>query len=53
LRHLNQSVVLPDRTEVRGMLQRVGHLVSFEELPDEPLATAGPPSSAAPVSQEE
>jgi large subunit ribosomal protein L30 len=38
LRHLHQSIILPDRAEVRGMLRRIAHLVEFEELPDERAA---------------
>lgn len=33
LRRLHQTVELPDRPEVRGMLSRVMHLVSVEEVP--------------------
>ncbi|MFC0081653.1 50S ribosomal protein L30 [Aciditerrimonas ferrireducens] len=34
LRGVGRSRVLPDRPEVRGMLARVPHLVSVEELED-------------------
>jgi len=32
LRRLGQSNVLPDRPEIRGMVARVPHLVSVEEV---------------------
>jgi large subunit ribosomal protein L30 len=32
LRKINSSNVLPDRPEIRGMLARVPHLVSVEEV---------------------
>ena len=32
LRRLGQSNVLPDRPEIRGMIARVPHLVSVEEI---------------------
>ena len=32
LRRLGQSVVQPDRPEIRGMLARVPHLVEIEEV---------------------
>lgn len=32
LRRINHTVELPDRPEIRGMLARVRHLVSFEEV---------------------
>jgi large subunit ribosomal protein L30 len=32
LRRINQTVVQPDRPEIRGMLARVPHLVKVEEL---------------------
>ncbi len=31
LRRINHTVELPDRPEIRGMLQRVDHLVEVEE----------------------
>jgi len=31
LRKINQTVVQPDRPEIRGMLSRVPHLVEVEE----------------------
>lgn len=31
LRRINQTVVLPDRPEIRGMLARVPHLVEVSE----------------------
>ena len=34
LRRRGQSNVLPDRPEIRGMIARVPHLVSVEEVPD-------------------
>jgi large subunit ribosomal protein L30 len=33
LRRVNSSNVLPDRPEIRGMLARVPHLVSVEDVP--------------------
>ena len=35
LRRLGQSNVLPDRSEIRGMIARVPHLVSVEEAGEE------------------
>jgi large subunit ribosomal protein L30 len=32
LRHINHTVELPDRPEIRGMIARVPHLVEFEEV---------------------
>ncbi|MGH3442442.1 MAG: 50S ribosomal protein L30 [Nitriliruptorales bacterium] len=32
LRRIHQTVVQPDRPEIRGMLRRVTHLVQFEEV---------------------
>ena len=32
LRKLNQSVEQPDNPAVRGMIQKVNHLVRFEEI---------------------
>jgi large subunit ribosomal protein L30 len=32
LRGLGQSNVLPDRPEIRGMISRVPHLISVEEI---------------------
>lgn len=32
LRRLHQTVVQPDRPEIRGMLRKVTHLVQFEEV---------------------
>lgn len=34
LRKLHQTVELPDRPEVRGMLKHVMHLVTVEEVAD-------------------
>jgi large subunit ribosomal protein L30 len=34
LGRIGRSHVLPDRPEIRGMLARVPHLVTVEELPD-------------------
>lgn len=33
LRGIGQSNLLPDRPEIRGMIARVPHLVSVEEVP--------------------
>jgi large subunit ribosomal protein L30 len=35
LRGIGQNNVLPDRPEIRGMLARVPHLISTEEVPEE------------------
>ena len=35
LRRLGQSNILPDRPEIRGMIARVPHLVTVEQLSDE------------------
>jgi large subunit ribosomal protein L30 len=32
LRRVNSQAVLPDRPEIRGMLERVPHLVRVEEM---------------------
>ena len=32
LRRINQTVELPDRPEIRGMVERVPHLVRVEEV---------------------
>jgi large subunit ribosomal protein L30 len=32
LRRINHTVELPDRPEIRGMVARVPHLVSLEEI---------------------
>jgi large subunit ribosomal protein L30 len=32
LRRINHTVELPDRPEIRGMVERVPHLVSVEEV---------------------
>ena len=40
LRRLNQSVLLPDNSAVRGMLFKVRHLVAVEEVAGEPVQAA-------------
>ncbi len=35
LRRLGQSNVLPDRSEIRGMIARVPHLVTVEQTSEE------------------
>ncbi|EFO82033.1 ribosomal protein L30 [Oscillochloris trichoides DG-6] len=35
LRKLNHSVIKPDNPAIRGMIFKVKHLVSVEEIPDE------------------
>jgi large subunit ribosomal protein L30 len=35
LRKINQSVIKPDNSSVRGMLFKVQHLVTVEEVADE------------------
>ena len=42
LRGIGQKNVLPDRPEIRGMLQRVPHLVSIEAVPEAPATESGP-----------
>jgi large subunit ribosomal protein L30 len=37
LRKLNQTVTRPDNPSVRGMLFKVRHLITVEEIPDEEL----------------
>ena len=32
LKRINDTKVLPDRPEIRGMIKKVGHLVVFEEI---------------------
>ena len=44
LRRLGDSNVLPDRPEIRGMLHRVPHLVTVEEVKAGARRTAGPTS---------
>ncbi|HEX6787300.1 MAG TPA: 50S ribosomal protein L30 [Acidimicrobiales bacterium] len=44
LRRLGDSNVLPDRPEIRGMLHRVPHLVTVEEVKTGARRTAGPTS---------
>lgn len=39
LRGIGQSNVLPDRPEIRGMLARVPHLVSIEEVATAPVGS--------------
>ena len=36
LRRLGQTNTLPDRPEIRGMIRRVPHLVTVEEVSDTP-----------------
>ncbi|NWF79472.1 MAG: 50S ribosomal protein L30 [Chloroflexi bacterium] len=38
LRKLGQSVIKPDNPAIRGMVFKVQHLVTVEELPDEVTA---------------
>jgi len=42
LRGIGQKNVLPDRPEIRGMLQRVPHLVSVETVPEASEVQGGP-----------
>jgi large subunit ribosomal protein L30 len=42
LRKLNQSVILPDNPAVRGMVFKVRHLVSVEEIAGDPTPEATP-----------
>lgn len=34
LKRIRHTVIQPDRPEIRGMLRKVPHLVTFEELDD-------------------
>ncbi|HEY8745020.1 MAG TPA: 50S ribosomal protein L30 [Chloroflexota bacterium] len=38
LRRLNQTVELPDRPEVRGMIRKVSHFLTVEESSDSTAA---------------
>jgi large subunit ribosomal protein L30 len=38
LRRINHTVDLPDRPEIRGMIARVPHLVTVEEVSEEVTA---------------
>ena len=38
LRRLNHSVIKPDNPSVRGMVEKVKHLVTVEEIADEVAA---------------
>jgi large subunit ribosomal protein L30 len=40
LKRIRHTVVQPDRPEIRGMLRKVPHLVSFEELDGDPAEEA-------------
>ncbi len=42
LGRIGKSNVLPDRPEIRGMIARVPHLVSVEEVAQEPAPRARP-----------
>jgi large subunit ribosomal protein L30 len=48
LRRIRHVVVRPDRPEFRGMLRKVPHLVSFEEV-DAPAEAAPKPVAAKPA----
>jgi large subunit ribosomal protein L30 len=39
LHRIRHTVVQPDRPEIRGMLRKVGHLVTFEEVTAEQVAS--------------
>lgn len=39
LGRIGRNNVVPDRPEIRGMLDRVSHLVTVEQVPDDELAT--------------
>ncbi|MEY3020545.1 MAG: hypothetical protein RLZZ272_1529 [Actinomycetota bacterium] len=50
LRRIRHVVVRPDRPEVRGMLRKVPHLVSFEEVDAPAVVTAAEaPAKKAPA----
>jgi large subunit ribosomal protein L30 len=46
LKRIRHTVVQPDRPEIRGMLRKVPHLVTFEEV------TAGADAGSQPTSDE-
>ncbi len=47
LRRLNGAVVQPDNPAIRGMVSKLRHLVTVEELPDEPKRGRKKPSPRA------
>jgi large subunit ribosomal protein L30 len=46
LRGIGQNNVLPDRPEIRGMIARVPHLISIEEIEEVPAKPARRPRAA-------
>ncbi len=48
LGRIGKARVLPDRPEIRGMLARVPHLVTVEEIDDDPTPRPRPTRRAAP-----
>jgi large subunit ribosomal protein L30 len=48
LRRINHTVVKEDRPEIRGMIFRVSHLVTVEELEDSDASRAGGADQARP-----
>jgi large subunit ribosomal protein L30 len=42
LRGIGQNNVLPDRPEIRGMIARVPHLITIEEIEEVPAKPARP-----------
>jgi large subunit ribosomal protein L30 len=53
LGRIGKSRVLHDRPEIRGMLARVPHLVTVEEVPEEPSPRPRPKRGAATQSAQE
>ncbi len=53
LGRIGKSRVLHDRPETRGMLARVPHLVTVEEVPEEPSPRPRPKRGAATHSSQE
>jgi large subunit ribosomal protein L30 len=51
LRRMNQSVLLPDNSAVRGMVFKVRHLVTVEEIAD-PIVTTSPSRRSRTYGQE-
>ena len=46
LRRIRHTVEQPDRPEIRGMLRKVSHLVTFEPVDSNARATQAPPAQA-------
>ena len=52
LGRIGKSRVLPDRPEIRGMLARVPHLVTVEEVPEDPAPRPRPKRGARSPAEE-